>query len=78
MQGQQQRSGIAQAVELAGSQRKLAKILGVTQQAVSLWVEQGWVPMRRIEKIEEKFSIPRSRLVNPLIIDFVSAEKLPM
>jgi DNA-binding transcriptional regulator YdaS (Cro superfamily) len=78
MQERQSSTGIALAVKQAGSQRKLAKTLGVSQQAVSLWVDQGWVPLRRVEQIEQKFSIPRVRLVNPRIIDLVTADSLPV
>ena len=65
-------TGIARAVCKAGSQDKLARGLGVSQQAVSLWVDQGWVPLRRAEQIENKFSIPRTELVNPKILELLT------
>ena len=67
------RSGIDLAVSAAGSQQELAVELGVTQQAVSQWARQGWVPLRRAGEIERKFDIPRHRLVNPALITMLVA-----
>lgn len=67
------RSGIDLAVSAAGSQQELAVELGVTQQAVSQWARQGWVPLRRAGEIEQKFDIPRHRLVNPVLISMLVA-----
>lgn len=72
MKGSSPQTGIARAVCKAGSQDKLARGLGVSQQAVSLWVDQGWVPLRRAEQIEHKFSIPRAELVNPKILELLA------
>jgi DNA-binding transcriptional regulator YdaS (Cro superfamily) len=77
MYDQQPSTGIAMAVKQAGTQGVLAKRLGVSQQAISLWVEQGWVPLRRAGEIEKEFAIPRARLVNPKIIELVSAQAPP-
>ncbi|WP_198116905.1 Cro/CI family transcriptional regulator [Massilia rhizosphaerae] len=73
MDEQQDMSGIALAVKKAGTQEKLAKNLGVSQQAISQWIEQGWVPLRRAAQIEQCFSIPRTRLVDPRIVELVIA-----
>lgn len=70
-------TGIALAVKQAGTQVKLAEQLGVSQQAVSLWLDKGWVPLRRAEQIEKNFSIPRVRLVDPKIIELVTAQSPP-
>lgn len=64
-------SGIAEAVTAAGSQEALAAQLGVTQQAVSVWVTQGWAPKKRAIEIEMHYGIPRARLVDPKILDLV-------
>jgi DNA-binding transcriptional regulator YdaS (Cro superfamily) len=64
-------SGIADAVATAGSQDQLAAQLGVTQQAVSVWVTQGWAPRKRAVEIECLTGIPRARLVDPKILDLV-------
>lgn len=64
-------SGISDAVEAVGTQAKLAAELGVTQQAVSNWVTQGWVPKDRAVEIECLTGVPRARLVDPKILDLV-------
>lgn len=69
-------SGVDQAIKQAGGQVALAKHLGVSQQAISLWRRQGWVPLKRINEIEAQFGIPRIELVNPTILDMVSTDFL--
>lgn len=66
-----QESGISRAVRLAGSQEKLAEKLGVTQQAVSVWLRRAWVPLRRAQEIEALLGVPRASLINPRIADLV-------
>lgn len=66
-------SGIAIACHLAGSQAGVARALGVKQQAVSKWIKQGWVPLRRGLEIETLFGVDRFTLINPRIRDLVSA-----
>jgi DNA-binding transcriptional regulator YdaS (Cro superfamily) len=58
-------SGIRSVVSAAGGQVKLAGLLGVTQQSVSLWVRQGFVPVSRVVEIESQFGVPRLELINP-------------
>lgn len=61
-----ERTGIRDAVIAAGgTQVHLSRLLGVTQQAVSLWLRDGWVPVRRALEIEEQLGVPRARLINP-------------
>lgn len=64
-------NGIAQAIRAAGSQQKLASRLGVSQQAISAWLDRGWVPLRRAQEIEASLGIPRVTLINPRIADLV-------
>ena len=45
-------NGIHDAVARAGTQAILAARLGVSQQAVSNWLRQGWAPTRRARQIE--------------------------
>jgi hypothetical protein len=66
-------SGIHDAVNAAGTQDQLAVALQVTQQAVSAWLRQGWVPIGRAEEIETMYGIPRNRLVNPRIVLLMDA-----
>lgn len=42
---------LIRAIEFAGSRAKLAELLGITPQALSLW--HGQVPIRRAFQIEE-------------------------
>lgn len=67
-------SGIADAIKAAETQEALAIKLGVTQQAVSAWLKQGWVPRDRAKEIENQYGVPRARLVDPKIMDAVSSE----
>lgn len=67
----EQKTGIAEAVDAAGSQKKLGDFLGVTQQSVSLWLGQGYVPNEHIVSIEAQFGVPRARLINPRIAALV-------
>lgn len=65
------RTGIAHAVVLAGGQGKLAEELGVTQQAVSTWLQRGYVPLKRIVEIETLYGIPRAKLINPRLASLI-------
>lgn len=44
-------TGIEQAIMLAGGQALLAERIDRTQQAVSLWLDQGYVPTHMIEGV---------------------------
>jgi transcriptional regulator with XRE-family HTH domain len=58
-------NGITKASEAAGSQGKLAEMLGVTQQAVSKWEARGWAPLKRARQIASAFPIPLKELIDP-------------
>lgn len=60
-------TGISEALRLTGSQTKLAKSLGVTQQSVSLWLRRGYVPLLRAREIEMLYGVARQRLVSPKV-----------
>lgn len=59
------KSGIEDAVALAGGQAVLARQLGVTIQALGPWVKRGWVPTQRALQIESMYGVPRVRLLKP-------------
>lgn len=42
---------VAAALKIAGSQAKLAKEFGVTQQAISFWLSTGNIPSARWEQV---------------------------
>ena len=58
-------TGIKRAVEQAGGAAKLGAVLGVSHQAVYVWIKRGWVPNDRAVQIEQLYAIPRADLVNP-------------
>jgi len=66
-------SGVVLAVEKAGSQLQFAKDHGVTQQAVSAWVRRGFVPLRRARAIGDTYGIDWKLLVDPRVLELVSA-----
>lgn len=60
------RQHIALAIKVAGSQQALASILGVTQQAVSGWLNGvRWMPIRHALAIEALFGVPAAGMINP-------------
>jgi len=61
-------TGVDQAIRMAGSQAKLAKSLGVSQQSVFKWQRQGFAPLERVREISEKYAIERNRLVDPALV----------
>jgi DNA-binding transcriptional regulator YdaS (Cro superfamily) len=60
-------SGIDQAIAVAGGQQALADQVGCTQQNVSFWRRQGFVPVERVVEIEQATGVPRALLVAPKI-----------
>lgn len=58
-------TGIKKAVNLAGGANQLAHKLGVTHQAIYVWMRKGWVPAQRALEIEHLFDIPRVELFKP-------------
>lgn len=54
-----QRDTLNAVVQAAGgAQIDLARVLGVTQAAVSKWVTRGWVPLARAREIQRFLSQP--------------------
>ncbi|MEO5342204.1 MAG: helix-turn-helix domain-containing protein [Gammaproteobacteria bacterium SHHR-1] len=45
-------TGIEKAIAAAGSQQRLAELLGVTQQAVAHWLAHGKIPYGRVVDVE--------------------------
>lgn len=73
LQQERQLTGIAEVVAIAGGQTELAEKVGVSQQAVSKWLRNGFVPLSRVIEIETQFGVPRARLANPRLTDLVDA-----
>jgi DNA-binding transcriptional regulator YdaS (Cro superfamily) len=66
------KSGIEQAIDAAGSQEKLAKSLGCTQQNVSFWKTQGYAPNERAVEIEQLTGVPRAKLIDPRVLELLN------
>ena len=58
-------TGIQKAIDMAGGANPLATKLGVSHQAVYVWLRNGWVPANRALEIEKLFDIPRVELFKP-------------
>lgn len=71
------RNYVDEAVKAAGTQVKLAEVLGVSQQAVSMWRRRGWVSPLRAQEIEALYGIPRTRLMKPRLVELVGAAEQP-
>jgi hypothetical protein len=64
-------NGVQKAIKEAGGQVSLAHQLGVSQQAISIWKRQGFVPISRIVEIEAQYGVPRAELVSQEIVNIV-------
>jgi DNA-binding transcriptional regulator YdaS (Cro superfamily) len=53
---------IYKAIKTAGTQQKLADIVGVSKMAVSLWRKKGHIPAEHILKIEKATGVSRHKL----------------
>lgn len=61
-------TGVEAAVKALGSQAALAQKLRIKQQAVSLWVRQGYVPERHVDQISLMTGVPSSKLMRPATV----------
>lgn len=59
-------TGIQKIIDAAGSQKAVARMVGVTQQAVQYWSEVGYVPYQRVRKIAEMFNVDPETLRRPI------------
>ena len=59
-------TGIDRAVMIAGTQKKLAIHLGVSQSAVQVWQTMGYVPKKRGIQLQGMFGIPLHELLKPV------------
>ena len=56
-------TGIEKAIQAAGSQIKLAAMLGVKQPVIAHWKKQGWMPTPRAQQCADLFGIDMTELV---------------
>lgn len=66
-----EKPGVERACEIAGGQKFLAEAMGVTPQAVSYWVAQGYVPWERVFKVAELTGVVRKELCDPRLVDLL-------
>ena len=64
-------TGIESAILAAGGQSALAEILGVSQQNVSVWKRNGYVPTAWVVPVEQATGVPRAELISPRLRDLV-------
>lgn len=64
-------AGIDKVIDAAGGQTALAEVLGVSQQAVSLWQKRGYAPVGRIDQLANSFNVPREELIDPRVMALV-------
>lgn len=68
-------TGIERAIMQAGGQDKLAERMGCTQQNVSAWKKNGYVPLVRAVEIEQLTGVPREDLISPRIKEVIGQEQ---
>jgi DNA-binding transcriptional regulator YdaS (Cro superfamily) len=69
-------TGIEQAIHAAGSQKRLAELLGCSQQNVSFWLRQGYCPSERVVEVEQATGVDRGLLINPRLLDLLTPTNL--
>lgn len=68
-------TGIEQAIEIAGSESKLAALLGCSQQAINKMKRRGYVPPTRADQIAAMMKIDRTALIDPALRAAVLGEQ---
>ncbi len=59
---------------LPAARAELAKLLGVTAQAMHQFVKQGWFPLDRAKAIAAAYDVPLAPLVRPDIREVMTAQ----
>lgn len=67
-------TGIKKAIDMTGSQAKLAALLGVSSVLVHRWVHRGYVSQPASLRIEEELGIPRRETLDPKLVKLVLGE----
>lgn len=55
-----------------GKNKDIAKILGISTQAVSLWTKKGTIPKKHLERLANHYKVSQEYLANPLTADTIS------
>ena len=61
-------SALKSLVQTNGNPTRFARRVGVSRQALYLWMARGFVPPIRAVQLEAIFGTPRLRLMDPLLI----------
>lgn len=61
-------TGIERAIEVAGGEKALGELLGVSQQAINKMKRRGYVTLQRAEQIANNFPIAVDQLVDPEVV----------
>lgn len=61
-------SALKTLVKDNGNPSRFARRVGVSRQALYLWMARGFVPPIRAVQLEAIFGVPRLRLMDPLLI----------
>lgn len=60
-------SPLYRAVHANGGPVAVSKVLGVTHQAVTHWIAQGYVPTKRVAEFSIQFGVPREQILSPKV-----------
>lgn len=60
-------SPLYKAVHANGGPVAVSKVLGVTHQAVTHWIAQGYVPTKRVAEFSIQFGVPREQILSPKV-----------
>lgn len=66
-------SGVQKVIDMAGGVKPLANYLGITTQAIYLWLRDGFVSAPRALELEELYGVPREDLLKPELAALVRA-----
>ena len=55
-------STVSRIIQLAGSRKALAQRLGITRQAVELWLKKGLPPLSRVPQISQEFGLSKGEI----------------
>ena len=68
------KTGIARAVDIAGGQSALARLLDVSQQAVQQWLLAGYAPTGRVADLSRLTGVAAVDLLDPRITEVLAME----
>lgn len=60
-------NAVSRAVTAHGGPVAVGKLLGVTYQAVTQWIAQGYVPNKRVAEFSIQFGVPRNDILSPKV-----------